>query len=282
MRNPFTFEPEAFDYGGLTRRQATKVEDEFTEEAKDPMPNIYPPAGWPGDPGILYPPKPPPPIVSPPHSLPIRSRVQCTAAQLAAIQNVVGPGIVITDAVVRGAIRSAHNKIFSDLTDPGMPPRQSLARPRSMFTKEQFKVAFGRSPDELPWRGARWDLGRIVAARLGGARVTMFSSSIRISCFGWVWPGGGVDRPADYMVKTLPKREQVALGALFWRSFATGDEVSQGAAMVIAGLVIRYGVSYQMLAPPLRNIHCYIKYGLLMLRHPIPQWAENKCRAEVV
>jgi hypothetical protein len=282
MRNLFTFEPEAFDYAGLTRRQATKVEGGFTEEAKDPMPNLYPPTGWHGDPNMPNPAKPPQPIVSPPQILLVRSRVQCTAAQIAAIQNVVGPGIVITDAIVRQAIQSAHDNVFSDLTDPGMPPRQSLASPRNMLTPVRFKSAFGRSPEDLPWRGARWDLGRIVAARFGGARVTMFSSSIRISCFGWVWSGGGVDRPADYMVKTLPKRERVALGALFWRSFATGDVVSQGAAMVIAGLVIRYGVSYRMLAPPLRNIHCYIKYGLLMLRHPIPQWVENKCRAEVV
>ncbi len=225
---------------------------------------------------------PPPPIVSPPQILLVRSRVQCTAAQLAAIQNIVGPGIPISDAVVRGAIQSAHDNVFADLTDPGMPPRQSLASPRSLLTKERFRAAFGRSPDELPWRGARWDLGRIVAARLGGARVTMFSSSIRISCFGWPWQGGGVDRPAAYMVKTLPKRERVALGALFWRSFATGDAVSQGAAMLIGGLVIRYGVSYLMLARPLRNIHCYVKYGLLMLQHPIPQWVEDKCRAEMV
>jgi len=225
---------------------------------------------------------PPPPIVSPPQILLVRSKVQCTVAQLATIQNVVGLGTTITDAVVRGAIQSAHDNVFSDLTDAGMPPRQALTSPRSLLTKERFKAAFGRSPDELPWRGARWDLGRIVAARLLGVRATMFSSSIRISCFGWPWPGGGVDRPADYMVKTLPKQERVALGALFWRSFATGDAVSQGTAMLIAGLVIRYGVSYQMLARPLRNIHCYVKYGLLMLQHPIPQWVEDKCRAEVV
>jgi hypothetical protein len=220
---------------------------------------------------------PPPPIVSPPQMLVVRSQVQCTTAQIAAIQSVVGPGTAITGAAVRLAIQSAHDQVFADLTDPGMPPREALAAPRSLLTKERFKTAFGRSPDELPWRGARWDLGRIVAARLGGARVTMFSSSVRISCFGWPWSGGGVDRPADYMVKTLPKRERVALGALFWRSFATGDTVSQGAAMLIAGLVIRYGVSYQILAPPLRNIHCYVKYGLLMLQHPIPQWVEAKC-----
>ncbi len=226
---------------------------------------------------------PPPPIVSPViNILGVRSQVQCSAAQLAAIQNVVGPGTTITDAVVRGAIRSAHNNVFHDLTGDDMPPRQSLPSPRNDLTKVRFKVAFGRSPDELPWRGARWDLGRIVATRLAGARVTMFSSSIRISCFGWPWPGGGVDRPADYMIKTLPKRERVALGALFWGSFATGDAVSQGAAMLIAGLVIRYGVSYRMLAPPFGNIHCYVKYGLLMLQHPIPQWVEDKCRAEVV
>jgi hypothetical protein len=224
----------------------------------------------------------PPPIVSPPQVLLIRSRVQCTAAQRAAIQNVVGPGTAITDAVVRMAIQSAHNHIFSDLTDLVMPPRQSLVGPRSVLTKERFKAAFGRSPDEFPWRGARWDLGRIVAARLGGARVTMFSSSIRISCFGWPWPGGGVDRPAAYLVKALPKLERVALGALFWRSFATGDRVSQGAAMLIAGLVIRYGVSSQMLASPLQNVHCYVKYGLLMLQHPIPQWVEDKCWSGVM
>src|SRR5262249_4095005 len=215
---------------------------------------------------------PPPPIVSPPAILLVRSTAECSAAQLAAIRSVVGPGTVITDPVIRLAIQSAHDNVFSDLTDPGMPPRKSLAAPRSTVTQERFKAAFGRSPDELPWRGARWDLGRIVAARLGGARVTMVSRSIRVSWFRWPGAGGGVDRPAAYMVKTLPNQERVALGALFWRSFAAGDAVSQGAAMLIAGLVIRYGLSYRMLAPPLRNIHCYVKYGLLMLQHPIPQW----------
>lgn len=222
------------------------------------------------------------PIISPPQILLVRSRVQCTAAQLAAIQNVVGPGTAMTEAAVRMAIQTAHDKVFADLTDPDMPPRKSLAAPRSPLTRERFRTAFGKSPDELPWRGARWDLGRIVATRLGGARKTMFSSSIRISCFGWPWSGGGVDRPADYMVKTLPKVERVALGALFWRSFASGDTVSQGAALLIGGLVIRYGVSYQMLARPLRNIHCYVKYGLLMLQQPVPQWVEDKCRAELI
>ena len=252
---------------GLAQPSGPSPQPVIPGQPPDPMPNPL---------------APPPPIVSPPQMLLVRSRVQCAAAQLTAIQNVVGPGIAITDTVVRVAIQSAHDNVFPDLTDPDMPPRQSLVSPRSPLTKERFKAAFGRSPDELPWRGARWDLGRIVAARLGGARVTMFSSSIRISCFGWPWPGGGVDRPADYMVKTFPKLERVALGALFWRSFATGDAVSQGAAILIAGLVIRYGVSYRMMAPPLRNIHCYVKYCLLMLQRKIPQWVENKCRAEVV
>ena len=226
--------------------------------------------------------QPPPPIVSGPQILLVRSKVQCTAAQIARIQAVVGGGIPITGDGVRLAIQTAHDKVFPDLTDPEMPPRKGLTGTRSLQTKERFRQAFGKSPDELPWRGARWDLGRIVATRLGGARVTMFSSSIRISCFGYPWPGGGLDRPNDYMVKTLPKRERVGLGALFWRAFAAGDTISQGASILIAGLVIRYGVSYRMLAPPLRNIHCYVKYGLLMLQQPIPQWVEMKCLAEVV
>jgi hypothetical protein len=49
------------------------------------------------------------------------------------------------------------------------------------------------------------------------------------------------------------------------------------AAILIAGLVIRYGISYQQLAQPLRNIHCYVKYALTMLGHPVPQWATDKC-----
>jgi len=226
--------------------------------------------------------KPPPPIVSPPRILLVRSKVQCAAAQIAKIQAIVGPGTTMTDAVIRNAIQSAHDNVFPDLTDPATPPRLGLTGTRSLQTKERFRQAFGQSPDDLPWRGARSDLGRIVATRLGGARMTMFSSSIRISCFGYPWPGGGLDRPNDYMVKTLPKLERVGLGALFWRAFATGDTVSQGASILIAGLVIRYGVSYRMLALPLRNIHCYVKYGLLMLQQPIPQWVEMKCSTAVV
>jgi hypothetical protein len=92
--------------------------------------------------------------------------------------------------------------------------------------------------------------------------MTMFSSSIRISCFGWPWPGGGIDRPAEYMVKTFPKRERVVLEEL--RDWRWSLSELSDAALLIAGLVIRYGVSYRMLAPLLRNIHCYVKYGLLM------------------
>lgn len=240
-------------------------------------PPIIPPAQMP-NPGMR-----PAPIVSPPQILLVRSRVQCTAGQRTTIQNIVGAAPLMTDAIVRGAIQNAHDNVFPDLTDPVMPPVQALLSvSRTPITVERFRAAFGKSPDDLPWRGARWNLGRIVATRLRGARTSMFSSSVHISCFGWPWPGGGVDRPMLYMVKTLPKRERVALGALFWRSFATGDQVSQGAAILIAGLVMRYGVSYRILAPPLRNIHCYVKYGLSMLQHPIPQWVEEKCRAEVV
>ena len=188
----------------------------------------------------------------------------------------------MTDAAIRVAIQSAHDNIFPDLTDDAMPPVQALlSSPRTPITVERFKAAFGKSPDDLPWRGARWNLGRIVATRLRGARISMFSSSVRISCFGWPWPGGGVDKPMLYMVKTLPKLERVALGALFWRSFAANDQVSQGSAILIAGLVMRYGVSYRILAPPLQNIHCYLKYGLSMLQQPLPQFVADKCSTGV-
>src|SRR5687768_2338266 len=66
------------------------------------------------------------PIVGPPQILLVQSQVQCNAAQLATIQNIVGPGIVITPDSVRMAIQTAHNRVFADLTDEGMPPRQSL------------------------------------------------------------------------------------------------------------------------------------------------------------
>jgi hypothetical protein len=105
----------------------------------------------------------------------------------------------------------------------------------------------------------------------------MFSSSVRISCWGYPWPGGGTDLPAGYMVKALPRRERVGLGALFWQAWAKSDGVSLAAAMLIAGLVIRYGISYRLLAPPLRNIHCYVKYALDMLGYPLPQWVRDKC-----
>jgi hypothetical protein len=41
-------------------------------------------------------------------------------------------------------------------------------------------------------------------------------------------------------------------------------------------------LSYHLHAAPFRNIHCYVKYGLLMLQHPIPQWVEDKCSGSVV
>lgn len=254
-------------YRGLAQPQGPMPQPVLPGTPPAPMPN----------PGVQ-----PAPIVSGPQMLLVRSLVQCTAGQRATIQAIVGPGIPITDGAVRLAIQNAHDAVFADLTDASMPPRQALSGPRTLKTRERFRAAFGRSPEDLPWRGARWDLGRIVATRLSGARASMFSSSVRISCFGWPWTGAGGDRPMDYMVKVLPRQERVALGALFWRSFAAGDVVSQGAAILVAGLVMRYGLSYRMLAPPLRNIHCYVKYGLLMLQHPIPQWVEDKCRAEVI
>jgi hypothetical protein len=207
----------------------------------------------------------------------VRSRLQCTTAQLGSIRTALG-GVAVSGADVASAVAQAHNSIWIDLVDVAKPPRAELLKsPRTLITIERFREAFGRSPDELPWRGARWDLGRIVATRLGGASRTMFSSSVRISCWGWAWPGGGSDRPNGYMVRALPRQERVALGALFWRAWNSGDRESMAAAILIAGLVIRYGVSYQQLAPPLRNIHCYVKYALTMLGHPVPRWATDKC-----
>lgn len=206
----------------------------------------------------------------------VRSRLQCSAAQLNAIRGVLGPAV--TPETVANAVAQAHNNLWLDLTDPEGAPRSELLKatptPR---TEALFTNAFGIGPTKLPWRGARRNLGWIVATRLGGARKTMFSSSIRISCWGYPWPGGGPDLPNGYMVKALPRRERVGLGALFWQAFGAGDRTSMAAAILTAGLVIRYGVSYRLLAPPLRNLHCYIKYALSMLNFPLPQWVSDKC-----
>ncbi len=242
------------------------------------------PAPMPTQPPPAIPPAPMPnpgvPTPVPPLSITIalvRSRLQCTTAQLGSIRAALG-GIAVSGADVTSAVGQAHNSIWIDLVSIDKPPRAELLKtPRSLITIQRFTEAFGKSPDALPWRGARRDLGWIVATRLGGASKTMFSSSVRISCWGWFWPGGGVDRPNDYMVKALPRQERVALGGLFWRAWNSGDRESMAAAILIAGLVIRYGISYQQLAPPLRNIHCYVKYALTMLGHPVPQWATDKC-----
>jgi hypothetical protein len=228
-------------------------------------------------------PMPNPGIVTPPPAASIsialvRSRLRCRATQLAAIQAALGPGAVATADIVANAVAQAHNGLWLDLTDEAGPPRRDLlvATP-SAVTVSLFTQAFGVAPTTLPWRGAGRNLGWIVATRLGGARRTMFSSSVRISCWGWCWSGGGVDRPMDYMVKALPRQERVALGALFWRAVANSDRVSMAAAMLAAGLVIRYGVSYNLLAKPLSNLHCYLKYALSMLGQPVPQWVTAKC-----
>ncbi|MBL8986372.1 MAG: hypothetical protein JNJ80_08880 [Gemmatimonadetes bacterium] len=205
----------------------------------------------------------------------VGSQVECDAARLAEVRRTM-PGISADD--VRIAIQTAHDHVFADLTDEAAPPRAGLTGVRTPLTVARFQAAFGRSPDERLTPGGA-DLGTIVATRLAGARRTMFSSSVRISCWGWAWPGGGLDRPRDYLVRTMPGVERVALGDLFWRQVAAGDPVSPGCGMVIAGLVIRYGLSYQPLAPPFRNIHCYLKYGLTMLGHPVPSWVEAKCSA---
>lgn len=240
-----------------------------------PGPQYVPPAVPPTQmPNPGMPPPTPPTTIS---IALVRSRLQCTASQLTVIRTALG-GITVTGADVATAVAQAHNGIWVDLIDSDAAPRAELMkRPRTPITIQRFTEAFGASPDQLPWRGAKWDLGRIVATRFGGAGKTMFSSSVRISCWGWPWPGGGDDRPAGYMVRTLPKQERVALGGLFWQSWNSGDRVSMAAAMLAAGLVIRYGVSYRQLAPPLRNLHCYLKYGLTMLGHPLPQWVSDKC-----
>jgi hypothetical protein len=228
-----------------------------------PMPN----------PGLVTPPAPTTLTIAV-----LRSRLQCSAAQRAAIAAALGPGAVVTPDSIALAVQQAHNNLWLDLTDPDGPPRRDiLVAAPSPTTVSLFTQAFGAAPTALPWRGARRNLGWVVATRLGGARRTMFSSSIRISCWGWPFPGGGVDRPMDYMVKALPGRECIALGALFWRAVAKSDRVSMASAILAAGLVIRYGVSYRMLAAPLSNLHCYVKYALSMVGQPVPQWVSDKC-----
>jgi hypothetical protein len=68
----------------------------------------------------------PAPIVSPPHTLVVRSTVQCAASQHTTIQNIVGPGTVMNEAAIRGAIQAAHDNVFPDLTDDTMPPVKEL------------------------------------------------------------------------------------------------------------------------------------------------------------
>ena len=242
-------------------------------------------AAVPQQPGPWGPPVPMPnPLMPTPAPIPsasialVLSGLQCSDAQLAAIRAVVGTGVAVTGDTVAFAVGHAHNGIWVDLTDPDNAPRSELLKPEPTLNAVRlFTEAFGAAPGDLPWRGARWNLGRIVATRLGGARKTMFSSSVRISCWGWPWPGGGVDRPLGYMVKALPKQERVALGALFWKSGPTSGPVSRAAGMLAAGLVIRYGVSYRAQSPPLGNLHCYLKYAITMLGHPVPQWVSDKC-----
>ena len=82
---------------------------------------------------------PPPPIVSPPAILLVRSRVECSAAQLAAIRGVVGPGTVITDAVVRLAIQSGRKLTVSE---------RAIITPAARDLGEQHRVF-----TVAPWRG---------------------------------------------------------------------------------------------------------------------------------
>jgi hypothetical protein len=204
----------------------------------------------------------------------LRSRLQCSAAQLAAIKSALGPGTVVTADTIATAVAQDDglSLLLADL------PRYKLLVPTpSANTVSVFTQAFGQAPTKLPRPEAKQNLGWIVATRLGGARDAMLSCSVRISCWGWPWSGGGLDRPMDYMVKALPKQARVALGALFWRAVAQTDRDSVAAAMLAAGLVIRYGVSYQMLAQPLSNLHCYLKYSLMMLGRPVPPWVTAKC-----
>jgi hypothetical protein len=207
-----------------------------------------------------------------------RNRLQCSAAQLAALKAALGWASAVNMNDIATAVANAHDGLWLNLTDPaGLPRRELLVPTPSASTVSMFTQAFGQAPTKLPWPGAKQSLGWIVATRLGGARAAMLSCSMKISCWGWPWSGGGVDRPADYMVKALPGQERVALGALFWRAIGPADWVSPAAAMLAAGLVIRYGVSYQALAKPLENLHCHLKYALSMLGHPVPTWVKAKC-----
>jgi hypothetical protein len=88
--------------------------------------------------------------------------------------------------------------------------------------------------------------------------VTMFSSSIRISL-----ASGGRGRAAGSIAprSTWSRPFRSGNGRAFLeelRDWRCSLSEHSGAALLIAGFVIRYGVSYRMLAPPLRNIHCYV------------------------
>lgn len=224
------------------------------------------------------PPPSPQPITQGLQIMVLRSTVDCSAGNLTQIGAIVGRPMTREDVDL--AIFRAHNRVFADATDEEMPPRRLLAAPRNVITIDRFKRAFGVLPDSLPWRGARLDHGQLVEQRLHGARRTL-GGVVRISCFGYPYPGGGADRPMNYLVKALPDVARVGLGALFWRAFRDGDDESMGAAMLVAGLVMRYGISYRPDAQPLRNIHCYVKYCLLMLQRRVPAWVDAKC-GEVV
>jgi hypothetical protein len=243
-----------------------------------PMPTqpgpFVPPAQMP-NPGM-------PPTTATPttiHIAVLMNTIDCSAAQRASIAAAVGHPVSAT--AIKDAIQQAYDGFFLAATDRAEAPRKELlSGSPSATTISFFTQAFGASPTSLPWRGAKSNLGQIVAARLGGAATTMLDRGIRISCYGWPWPGDvGPDRPLDYMVKALPNQERVALGALFWKAVDKGDRESMGSSMLAAGLVIRYGVSYRVLAPPLSNLHCYCKYALSVLGRPIPPWVNAKCPA---
>jgi hypothetical protein len=209
--------------------------------------------------------------------IPIK-RIECNPAQKLRLS--FGAGQWATDEGIRKIIEEDGAGAYYGLVDAG---HTLEAGQRNEATRKVFQQVFGRSPDELPGPAAQWDFGRIVAERFARTHDrTFLPPQLVVSCWGWPWPGGGpFDPPEKYRVRAHENVPRIGLGAWFWKDRIGNDLDSLGLALFGAGLTIRYGLSWSPLAPPFRNVHCYLRFGLEVRNLVAPSWVRDGCSQAV-
>lgn len=198
-----------------------------------------------------------------------------------------GPGQIdeITKAVGQQASAAAVKRVMEEdgaetyytLVDSHL----FLKSPRTAATRQLFGQVFGVAPELKPYAGAAWDLGRVVAERFLRTHQMTVMPGLEMSCWGWPWPSATADAPFTYRVRAEENVPKLALGLGYWRDRVANDLDSLGAAVLGGALTIRYGLSWNPIAPPIRNVHCYLRFAFEVQGRTPPAWIRDNCSHEV-